>query len=161
MHELHTSSTVIYMIHYYNILLHWNVHKGPKIRCALLTTVFLSSKQSTQGRPDYNATEKEILANYKDKRLVLFCVCGEAKCSVYCKVPYKESGTARAQKAQTLRWIWAKPFFFLRLILDHTTIITGQLHSVFTPSPMSPQTLWHCLSQGREKGNPVIVHFLS
>lgn len=114
--------------------------KDPRLDFSLLTTVFLSSKQSTQGGPDYNATEKEILANYKDKRLVLFWVCGEGKCGVYCKVPYKESGTARTQKTQTPRWIWAKPLF-LRLILDHTTIITGQLHSVFTPTPMSPQTL--------------------
>ena len=35
--------------------------------------------------------------------------CGEGKCSVYCKVPYKESGTASAQKAWTPRWVSAKP----------------------------------------------------
>ena len=44
------------------------------------------------------------------KANLLTPVCGEGKCSVYCKAPDKESWTTSAQKAWTPQWVSAKHF---------------------------------------------------
>ena len=63
--------------------------KDPRLDLPCSPLYISVASTSSKGRLDYNATEKEILIDYNDRRLVL----------------------------------------------DHTKIITGQLHSVFMLSP--------------------------
>ena len=49
--------------------------KDPRLDVPCSSLYFSVASTGTQGRVDYNATEKEILADYKDKRLVSVCVC--------------------------------------------------------------------------------------